>query len=180
MKLTTIITFAAITCTICLFSACEKHDGISYFKSKCTAELNGQTYVDQLPLAFIFAVEGQKTPSFNYHEGKATFNTHLCKERGGAPLYYVTIYLYANSPEELLDKELSFDKKEIQYKDGMPTNWEYAQYCNDHKITYARVYDEIAEKGTFRITLDEHGDYRGTFTLQLSEGTMSGEFFIDK
>lgn len=47
------------------------------------------------------------------------------------------------------------------------------------KICYARVNDEIADKGTFCITKDKNGDYSGTFTLQLSEGTMHGKFFID-
>ena len=39
--------FTAIVCAMTLFTACEKHDGETYFKSKCTVELNEQSYIDQ-------------------------------------------------------------------------------------------------------------------------------------
>lgn len=35
--------------TICILSSCEKHEGVQYFKSKCVAELNGHTLIDQTP-----------------------------------------------------------------------------------------------------------------------------------
>lgn len=34
-----------IACTLLNLTSCEKHDGINYLKSKCTAELNGQEYI---------------------------------------------------------------------------------------------------------------------------------------
>lgn len=176
--------FAAIVCTMCLFTACEKHDGESYFKSKCTAELNGQTYIDQQLFLSFMNPSFIMTPSFNYNEGKTAFQTALSKERAGEVLYYVDIFLFADSAEEFLGKELSFERRDIEYADGTPTNWEYTQYCNENKISYAEVFScetfdrEIADKGTFRITSDKKGNYSGTFTLQFSEGTMTGEFFI--
>lgn len=38
---------AIIACTLLSLTSCEKHDGINYLKSKCTADLNGQTYIDK-------------------------------------------------------------------------------------------------------------------------------------
>ncbi|MGM9763061.1 MAG: hypothetical protein ACI3ZQ_03465 [Candidatus Cryptobacteroides sp.] len=181
---TVVMLFAAIACTICLLTACEKHDGVCYLKSKCTAELNGQTYIDQLPLTYIFAVEGQKTPSFAYSDGIATFRTALCKGRGEAAVYYVDIFLFTDSLEELHGREVGFERRDIEYVDGKPAEWEYEEYCNDNRLPYAKVFScermcgEIADKGTFRLTSDKNGNYSGTFILQFSEGTMKGEFFF--
>lgn len=174
----------AIVCTMCLFSACEKHDSETYFKSKCMAELNGQTFIDQQLLLSAMNPSFTMTPSFNYNEGKAAFQTALSKGRGGKVLYYVDIFLFSDSDEELLGKEQSFERRDIDYTDGEPTDWEYTQYCNENKIAYASVFScetlsgEIADKGTFRITSDKKDNYSGTFTLQFSEGTLTGEFFI--
>ena len=176
--------FATIACAICMLTPCEKHDGETYFKSKCTAELNGQTFIDQQLLIAAISPAFIMTPSFNYNDCKATFSTALSKERREYALYYVDIYLFPDSLEDLLGKELSFERKEIEYADGEPTAWEYAQYCEDNKIPYARIFSserldsDFAEKGTFRITSDEKDNYSGTFTLQFSEGTMTGEFQI--
>ena len=122
-----------------------------------------------------------------YHptpRGNTARRPSLSKERREYALYYVDIYLFPDSLEDLLGKELSFERKEIEYADGEPTAWEYAQYCEDNKIPYARIFSserldsDFAEKGTFRITSDEKDNYSGTFTLQFSEGTMTGEFQI--
>lgn len=175
--------FTAIVCAMTLFTACEKHDGETYFKSKCTVELNEQSYIDQQLFLAAMSPAFTMTPSFDYKDCKATFSTVLSKERHSEPVYCVDIYLFADSLEELLGKELSFERKDIEYADE-PTNWEYSQYCNDNKIPYAEIFScetfdkEIAEKGTFRITSDKKDNYSGIFTLQFSEGTMTGEFFI--
>lgn len=171
---------AALLLCAAVLTACEKHDGVNYCKSKCIAELNGQTYYDQLPLLSIFSPEAITTPSLSYYDGMVTFDTDLSKERGGTPLYYIFIFLYGNSMEELAGKVVNFEKKEIEYPDGEPSMWYYAQYCDENKIAYARINGEVAEGGSFHITSydEEKEAYSGTFTLHFSEGTMTGEFSI--
>jgi len=171
---------AMIACTLALFTACEKHDGTEYFKSKCTAELNGQTYIDQLPLIYILSPAASMTPSFSYDGNSALFETNLCKERGGTPLYYVSIHLFVSTPEEFLDKEQNIEKKDIDYPDDKPTNWDYVRYCEENQVSYARVNGELINKGTFKITSynKEKGEYKGIFTLTFSEGTLKGEFSL--
>lgn len=44
MKIKHCITAFAIAFSL---TSCEKHEGELYLKSKCTAELNGKTYIDQ-------------------------------------------------------------------------------------------------------------------------------------
>lgn len=48
---------AVIACVTLLFTACEKHDGEFWFKAKCVASLNGQEYIDQTPLKYLFLAE---------------------------------------------------------------------------------------------------------------------------
>lgn len=73
---------AIIACISLSFTSCEKHDGINYLKSKCTAELNGQTYIDQQPYTYIFGPT-YPTPFLEYSQYEATFETYLRTERGG-------------------------------------------------------------------------------------------------
>lgn len=67
--------------TICIVSSCEKHEGIHYFKSKCVAELNGQTLIDQTP--FNIGPNSINTPSLDAGEYTVEFNSSLSNERGG-------------------------------------------------------------------------------------------------
>lgn len=78
---------AIIACTLLSFTSCEKHDGINYLKSKCTAELNGQTYIDQQPYTHIFGPT-YPTPFLVYSKYEATFETYLSTERGGQDCLY--------------------------------------------------------------------------------------------
>ena len=76
-----------IACTLLSLTSCEKHDGINYLKSKCTAELNGQTYIDQQPYTYIFGPT-HPTPFLEYSQYEATFETYLSTERGGKIAVY--------------------------------------------------------------------------------------------
>lgn len=66
--------------TIFIVSSCEKHEGIHYFKSKCVAELNGQTLIDQTP--FNIGPNSINTPSLDAGEYTVEFNSSLSNERG--------------------------------------------------------------------------------------------------
>ena len=88
-----------IACTLLSLTSCEKHDGINYLKSKCTAELNGQTYIDQQPYTYIFGPT-HPTPFLEYSQYEATFETYLSTERGGKIAYIVRINLFVDTPEE--------------------------------------------------------------------------------
>lgn len=168
---------AIMVCAMCLLAACEKHDGIDYFKSKCVAELNGQTYIDQTP--FTLSPDVIITPEFYCSDNDLHFRTLLRAERNGTLRYAVDIQVFASGPDELLNKEHAFERMDVESPDGKPLErWEYVQYCHDNKISYARVNDEMAESGTFSITSydKENGKCRGTFILKFSEGILKGEF----
>lgn len=167
----------AFLCSLA-FVCCDSDE--VYFKSKCTAVLDGQTYYDQLPLKTALNPSTTVTPSIEHLENYTVFHTWLCKERGGSPIYYVDIYLFSNSLEGLYEKEYNFEKVDIDYTDGKPSHWEYVKYCKENRISYADINNEIADKGSFRFTSydNEKKEYSGTFTLQFSEGTMQGEFNI--
>lgn len=172
----------AFLCSLA-FVSCDSDE--VYFKSKCTAVLNGQTYYDQLLLKAILNPSTTVTPSVEHLENCTVFHTWLCKEKGGSPVnypvYYVDIYLFSNSSEGVYEKEYNFEKADIDYTDGNPSHWEYVKYCKENKISYADINNEIADKGSFRFTSydNEKKEYSGTFTLQFSEGTMQGELTID-
>lgn len=165
-----------IVCVMCLLTACEKHDGIDYFKSKCVAELNGQTYIDQTP--FTISPDAIITPEFYYYDNSVRFLTMLRTNRGGDISYVVRINIFGSEADDVLSGEQTIEKVEIEQADGTPTEAEYARYCRDNRISYATVDGEIASKGTFTITAHdmEKGKYRGSFSLNFSEGTMTGEF----
>lgn len=165
---------------LCSFAIVGCDSDEVYFKSKCTAVVNGQTYYDQLPLKYMINPSTTMSPSIEYHENYMVFSTRLSKERGGSPVYYVDINLFINSSESLSGKEYYFEKVDIDYTDGKPSHWEYVEYCREHRIAYADVNNEIVDKGSFRFTSydDEKKEYSGTFTLQSGEDTMQGEFTL--
>lgn len=174
MKLYIVMALALVAC----LTSCEKHDGVLYFKNKCIAELNGKSYIDQLPLTF--SPDVFTTPNLQRDENHAVFKTHLSETRGGAVAYYVEIVLYTNEPNAYLYDELTFQRVDTGSPDEPQPAWEYTKYCSEHKISYARINDEIVEGGTFKITsYDKEKDYvaHGTFTLTFSEGTLKGKFF---
>lgn len=111
------------------FVGCDSDD--VYFKSKCTAVLNGQIYYDQLKLKTALNPSTTVTPSIEQLENCIVFHTWLCKEKGGSPLYYVDIYLFSNPSEGESEKEYNFEKIDIDYTDGNPSHWEYVKYCKD-------------------------------------------------
>lgn len=174
LKLSMALVLALVAC----LTSCEKHDGVYYFKSKCVAELNNKTYIDQSPATF--NPDAFLTPQFRHEDSMAVFNTHLSEKRGGAVAYYVEIILYTNEPDAYLYKEQTFKRVDTGSPDEPLPAWEYTKYCRDKQVSYARVNDEIVEAGTFRITsYNKEKDYvsHGTFTLTFSEGTLKGEFF---
>lgn len=72
-------------------------------------------------------------------------------------------------------------KIEIEYIDPSMMRWEYLNYCQDNKVSYALINGEIVKKGTFRILScdKEQGRYEGSFSLVFSEGTLNGTFWIE-
>lgn len=92
----------------------------------------------------------------------------------------MTIRLFAETPDALLRQEQPIEQAAVEYPDGQPTGWYYAEYCTRHRISYARVNGKPVRAGSFRITScdREKGRYTGTFRLSFGEGTMTGEFRI--
>lgn len=150
-KLSAIIFLLAIT--ICVVSSCEKHDDILYFKSKCEAELNGQTLIDQTP--FNIVLNSINTPSLTANEYTIEFESILSKERGGTPLYAVTVKLFVNNPWEYLTQPQAIKYIKIGESDDEPAYWDYTRYCHDNKISYATILsysdykNEIVRDGSF-------------------------------
>ena len=173
-------TFLAFAlCAMVLLTACEKHDGVSYFTTKCVAELNGETYIDQTP--FTISPNAIITPEFIYSENEASFYSLLRTERSGEARYRVRVSLYSDEPGALLSGEQKIEKVEFEPSDSVDSDnyaWEYTKYCIDNKISYAKVNDEVVDDGTFEITSydKEKNTYKGKFRLHFSEGTMTGEF----
>lgn len=172
------LSIALVVALVACLTSCEKHDGVLYFKSKCIAELNGKTYIDQLPLTF--SPDVFTTPNLQRDENQAVFKTHLSETRGGTVVYYVEIVLYTSEPNAYLYDEQTFHRVDTGSPDEPQPVWEYTKYCRDNHISYARVNDEIVEAGAFKLTsYDKQKDHvsHGTFTLTFSEGTLKGEFF---
>lgn len=171
--------------TICIVSSCEKHEGIHYFKSKCVAELNGQTLIDQTP--FNIGPNSINTPSLDAGEYTVEFNSSLSNERGGTPLYAVTVKLFVNNPLEYLTQPQTIKYVNIGESDDEPAQWDYIKYCNENKISYAKILSysdyktEIVKEGSFEITSydKEKNVYTGIFTLKFSDGTLNAEFSIN-
>lgn len=184
-KLFTMFTvFMIFLFAICFLTACEKetHDGIDYFKSKCTAELNGLQLINQTPFHSPFGPDSpQATPYFLHDEDGAFFMSDLGIDRKSMAIYMVRINLYVDTPEVYLHEEQTIEKIEIEYIDPSMMRWEYLNYCQDNKVSYALINGEIVKKGTFRILScdKEQGRYEGSFSLVFSEGTFNGTFWIE-
>ncbi len=164
-------------CIANILTGCEKHDWIEYFKSKCIAELNGQS----------FTITSHVTPTLYSGDDYLSFTTHLRAERTGPIVYCVDIVIYANEIDELLGKEIIIEKIDnFDIPEDDPFyQMKYIHYCIDNKISYATVFrpldeDIIITGGSFEIMSYDKGrrNYHGTFTLNLSEGTLKGEFDI--
>lgn len=170
--------FTIMICAISLLTACEKHDGIEYFKAKCVAELNGQSFIDQTP--FAISPNIVVTPYVIYTDNELEFMTVLRVERTGPMAYNVVIHLLTNettlllSKEQIIEKTNSFDIP----ADDIFYSRKYIHYCLENKISYATVNGEIIDRGSFKITSydKERQNYNGTFTLKFSEGAIKGEF----
>ncbi len=171
-----------LTIIICIFSSCEKHEGIQYFKSKCVAELNGYIFIDQTP--FNIGPNSINTPSIIANEYSIEFKSILRNDRGGTPLYGITVILFVNTPWEYLTQPQTIKYVKIGETGEEPASWEYTRYCRDNQISYATILsysdygNEIIKDGTFEVTSydKENKVYNGTFTLNFSEGTLNGEF----
>ena len=180
-----VLLLLVLAITICIVSSCEKHDDIQYFKSKCVAELNGQTLIDQTP--FNIGPNSINTPSLDAGEYTVEFNSNLSNERGGTPLYAVTVKLFVNSPLEYLTQPQTIKYVNIGESDDEPAPWDYIKYCNETKISYATILSysdyktEIVKAGSFKITSydKEKNVYTGIYTLKFSEGTLNAEFSIN-
>lgn len=171
---------------ICLTS-CEKHDGISYYKSKCEAELDGQYLIDQSRFDWGFGTG--KTPCLIASEYEARFETRLSTKRGEFPLCYVYINMFVETPWDYLTEPQTIEFIDIADIDEELNSWDYKRYCEDHKINYATISwvgnpkTEIVKEGSFQITemteLDNNQRiYKGKFSLHSIEGMLKGTFII--
>ena len=102
------------------------------------------------------------------------------------PIVYVYIDLFVDKPWRFLTEPQNISLVNIEEADNELDPWDYARYCNYHKINYAKIFltttsnTEIVREGSFQITEydnDKHV-YKGSFNLQFSEGTLKGEFSI--
>lgn len=174
--------FSLIFLILFVFTSCEKHDGIQYFKAKCIAELNGITMIDQTP--FNIGPNSTNTPSFEADEYNVDFLSSLSNERGGAPVYIVHIKLFVDKPWEYLTQPEKIHLVNIGHSDEVPTSSDYIQYCKDNRISYATILscsdytEDIITNGSFEITSYdiEKNLYKGIFSLDFSQGTLTGEF----
>lgn len=167
-------------------TSCEKHDGVYYFNSICTAELNGQTFIDQTP----WNISGfNNTPYISDEEYNMEFKTSLSPKRNTPVHYTISIFLFVDSSWEYLAEPQSFNYIKIDDSDNEPQTWVYADYCRKNKISYASILHsdntneiiyEIIKKGTFQITTYDlnEGKYKGKFSVEFSEGILTGEFSI--
>lgn len=183
LSLSLVVICSFIWAFLCLTS-CEKHDGISYYHSKCEAELNGQYLIDQS--RFDWGLGVGKTPYLMASEYEAEFESKLSVERGVMPLYYVNIRLFVDKPFDFLTEPQSIKLENIDGIDEAQSTWDYKQYCDYNKINYATIFNsantktEIVKDGSFEITEfdKDKRTYKGKFKLQFSEGTLKGEFSI--
>lgn len=160
-------------------SACERHEDGTYFKYKCTAELNGETYIDQRRVETILSPTGQITPRIcpDETDGFLYFVSYLCTEAGMTTFtYMVEIYFPAGPLDELVGREY-----DLGIRDSGTDIDEYPEYCKENSIPYATVtkgiMGETADKGSFQITSRDEDTVNGNFTLHFSEGTMTGRFY---
>lgn len=172
-------------CIVNILTGCEKHDGIEYYKSKCIAELDGQSFIDQTP----FTITSRVTPDLYFGDDYLSFTTHLRAERTGPIVYCVDIIIYSNELDELLGKEIIIEKIDnFDIPEDDPFyQMKYIHYCIDNKISHAimlrplvNIDDILLASGSFKIISydKERRNYHGTFTLNLSEGTLKGKFDI--
>lgn len=175
--------FVFMMCAICLLASCEKHDGIPYFKAKCVAELNGQSYVDQTP--FTISPNAIVTPSI-YCDDAVRFSTLLRTGRKDDVAFGVNINLFINARDIVTDREYIIEIQDIESLGNEPTTSDYVRYCRDNNVSYADILSyavmqsEIPSRCSIRFTTfdPDKRQYQGTFTLTFSEGTLNGEFEI--
>lgn len=171
---------------LCLIS-CEKHDGISYYHSKCEAQLNGKYLIDQS--RFDWGLGTGRTPYMTVSEYEAGFESKLSTERGGMPLYYIYIQVFSDKPWGYLTEPqtIKIDNTEkIEEEHSSWDSWDYRRYFDYKKINYATIFSssslktEIVTDGSFQITEydKDKRTYKGQFTLQFSEGTLKGDFSV--
>lgn len=184
MKQTRLVVIIVSLVVFLSLMSCEKHDDTYYFKSKCEAVLNGVFLIDQTPFNW---APTPNTPYLQTSEYEVEFNSHLSTERGRTTYCCVVIKIFADKPWSYLTDPQVIKFVNIDNADNEATPWDYKAYCWENKINYAEVLitsdweNEIVKEGCFQITSydREKGRYKGNFTLQLSKGTLKGEFLID-
>ena len=110
--------FVILMCAMCLLMSCEKHDGMQYFKAKCVAELNGQSYVDQTP--FTISPNAIVTPSI-YCDDAVRFTTLLRTGRKDDVAFGVDINLFINARDIVTDREYIIERQDIESLGNEPT-----------------------------------------------------------
>ena len=181
-----LMTMLLLFMTGVFMTSCEKHEENYYFKQNCTAQLNGQSYIDQTRLESVMLPLARVTPCLE-HDGPnyLCFTTELAKERDSAMEYYIDIYLNAESVTELVGKEILFKKESMPAQSTNQSLSEYYRWLRENSYNYAhittdRYANELAELGSFRIEFYDEKEslYCGSFSLQFSEGTMTGKFKV--
>lgn len=170
--------------------SCEKHNGKSYFKQNCTAELNGRSYIDQTPLEYIMSPLATVTPYLepDEHRDYLHFHTALARKRGAAKEYFIDIYLYAKNTEELIGETILF-KRESR-PEGSATDFNSPLYSDYYRWLIENAHNfavinkgcdtEYAEIGKFNLYScnEENRLCTGSFSLFFSEGTLTGAFEV--
>lgn len=75
------------------FVSCDSDE--VYFKSKCTAVLDGQTYYDQLPLKAALNPSTTVTPSIKQLENYTVFRGYAKKKE--VHRYIISIFIYSQT-----------------------------------------------------------------------------------
>lgn len=175
--------FVFMMWAMCLLMSCEKHDGMQYFKAKCVAELNGQSYVDQTP--FTISPDVIVSPSIDCDDA-IRFTTLLRTGLKGDVAFGIDINLFINAQDIVMDREYIIEKQDIESLGNEPATSDYVRYCRDNNVSYADIlsyalmHSEIPSRCSIKFTTfdPEKRIYQGSFTLTFSEGTLKGEFEI--
>lgn len=146
-----------------------------YLKSKCTAELNGKTYIDQSRIEQTFnPFAPTATPYIEYNPETTggRFETELGPDRDAPAEYYIKIFI----PKDFLKGK---HRTSTAGRSMFESDLDYIVHCQDNGIAYATVGGELVDNGTFCITSYDLSDgwAYGKFALPFSEGTITGQFY---
>lgn len=170
----------ALIFTLVMTASCEKHDGQSYFKSKCEVDFGARTYIDQCPLSYIFSPIAIVTPYLcpcqQTDKGqRVEFMSYLREQRGKMPVFSVCFNLLMDA-DDVLGKTfvVKYDKTS-----GTQDAVRYTDYCLENGISYGTIAGEPVLEGAFTVTGRDSDNYlSGTFVATTVNGTYTGRFCL--